>query len=223
MRNILMILVIGVGGVAALLSLGTWQIQRLHWKEAILTEIEGRIGAEPVPLPAAPDPERDRYRPVVVEGTPGQPVLRVLSGLKNVGAGHMLIVPLTTPDGRRVMADIGFLPDGAPMPALDRPLRIVGNLQWPRESDSFTPDPDMSENLWFARDVPKMAEVLETEQVLVVRRTGTEIPGVTPVPVDTAGIPNDHLQYAITWFGLAAIWLAMTGILVYRMRKSREG
>ncbi len=85
--------------------------------------------------------------------------------------------------------------------------------------DGYTPEPDREAELWFARDVPAMAAALDTEPVLIVRRAGGELPGVTPWPVDTAGIPNDHLEYAITWFSLAAIWLAMTGFLVYRMRK----
>lgn len=222
-RKLFMVGVIGLGGVAVLLSLGTWQVQRLGWKQAMLSEIETRIAAAPVTLPAAPDAERDQYLPVTAEGRiEGEP-LQVLTSRKNVGAGHRLVVPFETGD-RRVLLDLGFVAQGAPMPELPAgQLAVTGNLHWPDERDGFTPDPDMSARLWFARDVPAMAATLDTEPLLIVRRGGDDIPGITPWPVDTTGIPNDHLGYAITWFSLAAIWLAMTGVLVYRMRKPEGG
>ena len=81
----------------------------------------------------------------------------------------------------------------------------------------------LSENLifsryiWFARDVDAMAAALNTKPILIVAREVSFHDGdVTPFPVDTTRIPNDHLQYAITWFSLAAIWLAMTFYFVQR-------
>jgi len=69
-----------------------------------------------------------------------------------------------------------------------------------------------------------MAEVLGTEPVLVVTRKLSEPEvGVSPLPVDTSGIPNDHLSYAITWFSLAVIWAAMTGFFIWRMRQAERG
>ena len=96
---------------------------------------------------------------------------------------------------------------------------LTGNLQWPQEVDSFTPEADTESNIWFARDVEVMADTLNTEPLLVVVRDGSgPDPKITPLPVDTARIPNDHLQYAITWFSLAAIWLAMTVLFLRRRR-----
>ena len=67
-----------------------------------------------------------------------------------------------------------------------------------------------------------MAEALDTEPLLVVAREVTPAdPGVTPLPVSTAGIPNDHLQYALTWFSLAVIWVAMTTYWIFRRAKDR--
>ena len=77
------------------------------------------------------------------------------------------------------------------------------------------PAPDLARNVWFARDVAQMAVVLGTEETLVVARDAV-VPGIEPMPVDTAGIPNDHLNYAITWFLLAAVWAGMTGLLIWR-------
>ncbi|HCT33990.1 MAG TPA: SURF1 family protein, partial [Sulfitobacter sp.] len=99
------------------------------------------------------------------------------------------------------------------------PATVTGNLQWPRETDSFTPEADLKGNIWFARDVPDMAQTLGTEPVLLVARSSTPQPaGISPLPVDTARIPNDHLQYAITWFSLAAIWLGMSLFFLRRRR-----
>ncbi len=218
MRRTAFFLIFGLGGAAILISLGVWQIQRLAWKEGVIADIDARIAADPVPLPADPDPVRDAYLPVTATGTPGDAYLRVLVSQKQIGAGYRIIRALRT-DGGSVLLDQGFLPADATIDAMtpDAELTVVGNLRWPQETDSFTPPPDLAENIWFARDVPAMADALGTRPILVVQREAPETPGaITPLPVDTAAIPNDHLQYAITWFSLAAIWMAMTVFFLRR-------
>jgi surfeit locus 1 family protein len=223
LRRLAFPLVIGLGGTAILVALGIWQMQRLEWKRGILAEIEARIAAPPAELPEAPDPEAHRYLPVAVEGrfVEGQNVggeLLVLISLKGIGPAYRVIAPFVTEDGRRILVDRGYVPDAAK--AALRPggeASLVGNLHWPDETDGFTPDPDGA--LWFARDVPAMAGYLGTEPVLLVLREPSETAtGITPLPVDSGGIPNNHLQYAITWFSLAAIWLAMTGMFAAKRR-----
>lgn len=216
MNRIGFLLIFGATGAGILLALGIWQLQRLDWKQGLLSDIEARIAAAPVALPERPDPEADRYLPVAVRGSiePGE--IHVLVSQKRVGAGYRVIAPLALENGRRVLLDRGFIRTSEK--DVERALgaaEISGNLHWPRETDGFTPEPDLNGNIWFARDVPAMAETLDTEPVLVVARTATDA-GVTPLPVDTAGIPNDHLQYAITWFSLAAIWIVMTGFFLRR-------
>lgn len=221
MRRLAVPLLFGLLGAAVLISLGVWQMQRLAWKEAILAEIDSRIAAPPGDLPASPDPERDKYAPVALRGVLTGPELHVLVGVKDLGAGYRLIQPLEV-DGRRIMVDRGFIPLDAKTAARPPgPVRLTGNLHWPQEVDGYTPDPDLDRNIWFARDVPAMAEALDTSPVLLVvrRQEGGDATGITPLPVGGADIPNDHLQYAITWFSLALIWLAMTGYLLWRMRR----
>lgn len=218
MRSILFLIVFGVAGFAVLAALGVWQVQRLSWKQGVLAEIDARVNAEPVALPASPDPQADRFLAVTATGTipPGE--IRVLVSRKMVGAGYRIIAPFVTDAGRRILIDRGFVPvaEGAAARVTGH-MRIVGNLHWPDEIDAFTPDPDRGANIWFARDVAMLAGELGTEPVLVVARSRTD-PGVTPLPVDTAGIPNDHLAYAVTWFGLALVWGAMTGYFLWRSR-----
>lgn len=218
MRRTLFFALFALIGTAVLVGLGVWQLQRLSWKEGVLAQIEARIAADPVPLPAAFDPEADRYRPVAVEGRflPGE--AHVLVSVKRVGPGYRIIAPFETAQGRRVLVDRGFVPVEAKDAArVTGPATVTGNLHWPRETDSFTPPPDPAAETWFARDVPALAEALGTEPALIVARSRTD-PSVTPMPVDSAGIPNDHLQYAITWFSLALIWAAMTAYVLRRAR-----
>ena len=214
-------LVLGVAGVAILISLGIWQMQRLAWKEAILADITARIVADPVALPAAPDPEADRYLPVALEGRFDPQFVRVLVSQKGIGAGYRIIAALETPEGRRVLVDRGVIPVASDMPApQDAPVTVTGNLHWPEERDGFTPENDLADNLWFARDVADLAAHLDTEPVLVIARelTPPEAP-IQPLPVGIDNIPNDHLSYAITWFSLALVWLGMTLFLLWRIRR----
>lgn len=222
MRRLLFLLIFGVTGLGVLLTLGIWQVQRLSWKEALLADIDARIAAPPVALPADPDPQRDRYLPVAVSGRIGQGEVHVLVSVKQVGAGYRIIAPLTTDSGRRILLDRGFVPLVAKdAPRAIGPMRIVGNLHWPDEIDDYTPANDLAENIWFSRDVPTLAAHLDTEPVMIVARAPTD-PDVTPLPVDSAGIPNDHLQYAVTWFGLAVVWVAMTLYFLIRPGARRK-
>ncbi|WP_104019276.1 SURF1 family protein [Roseovarius nitratireducens] len=224
MRKTLIVpLIFGIAGVAVLLGLGKWQLDRLAWKEGILADIEARISAAPVALPDEAEPQADRYLPVEVTGRIGARTLRVLVSRKQVGAGYRLISALDT-GGRRVLLDRGFVKVAADIPQTSGEVRVTGNLHWPDDRLSSTPENDVAGNTWFARDIAQMAEVLETEPVLVVARdVSPPEQGVTPLPVDTGGIPNDHLSYAITWFSLAVIWAAMTGAFIWRARRAAKG
>ncbi len=223
-RRMIVPLLFGLLGAGVLVALGVWQLQRLAWKEGVLSRIEARIADAPVALPVAPDPARDEYLPVTVSGRWDTGALRVLASIRQVGAGHRLIRVLQTDDGRRILVDRGFLPDGAaPGQLPDGRVRVIGNLHWPDEVDGFTPEPDLAQGLWFARDVPAMAAALGARPVLVVARKIT--PGdstLMRLPVSARGIPNDHLEYAITWFSLALVWLGMTGLLLWRIRRKTD-
>jgi len=219
-KRMILPLLFGIVGTAILLYLGTWQVQRLIWKEGVLDEITARISGDPVAVPATLDAEADRYLPVTAEGVLTGEGLRVLASVKQVGAVHRVIGVLDL-GGRRVLADLGYtrvLDGEGDVP--EGPVTLTGNLHWPDEVDGWTPEPDPKAGLWFARDVPAMAAALGTEPVLIVARE-TSLTGAapTPLPVGTEGIPNDHLEYAITWFSLAVVWVGMTLFLLWRIRR----
>lgn len=219
MKRLIFPLLLGLVGGALLIGLGLWQLQRMSWKESILAEIDTRISAAPIAVPAQPDPEADRYLPVKAEGHFMPEHLDVLVSRKELGAGVRVIQVFETLEGRRLLVDRGFIADAArAQPRDDSATEVVGNLHWPQEVDSYTPKPDAKTGLWFARDVPAMAEALKTEPVLIVARLPTS-DAIEPMAVDNSGIPNDHLGYAVQWFGLAIVWLGMTAYLLWRIRR----
>ncbi len=214
-------LIFGIVGTAILVGLGTWQLQRLQWKEGMIAQIDARIADAPIALPESAGEAADEYLPVEVTGRFTDREIDVLTSVKGIGPGYRVITAFQTEDGRRILVDRGFIPQtdkAAARPPVD--ATVTGNLLWPDETDSFTPEPDLAANIWFARDVPAMAASLKTEEILVVLRQTTELSSpVMPLPVDSDGIPNNHLEYVITWYGIAVIWVLMTGYFLWRQRR----
>ena len=223
-KRVIVPLVFGLGGLAVLLSLGFWQLSRLDWKLDLIARIEARIHDAPVAMPDTLDAERDAYLPVVVEGRYTGEVVHVLSSLRGVGPGTRVMAVLETPGGRRLVVDRGYLPEAARAAAefAGGAGVVEGNLQWPEDSDSFTPAPDLGRNLWFSRDIAPIAAHLSAEPVLIVARVDLPGPaGLITQPIVGHGLKNDHLGYAITWFLLAAVWAGMTAFLMWRIRQAR--
>ena len=220
MRRFLIPLVFGVGGFAVLCSLGIWQLQRLTWKENILAEIDARITGPVEDLPSAPREARDRFLPVEVKGRFDGTDVPVF--LSHAGGPIYRLVAAFETGGRRVMVDRGGISASEPLsaerrtaPATD--VIVLGNLHWPDEVDQWTPARD-ADGIYYGRDIPEMAKELATEPVLIVaREVSVNVPPATPLPVTTHGIPNNHLGYAVQWFGLAAVWAGMTGFLLWRI------
>ncbi|UWQ18831.1 SURF1 family protein [Jannaschia sp. M317] len=206
----------GLTGFAVLVALGVWQLQRLDWKEGVIAQIEARITAAPVDLPPTPDQSADNFLPVRLDARVTGAPLRVLGAWRG-GSGYRIVAPVET-GGRRVLVDFGLVPLSASETTLaPGPYAIIGNLSWPDDVTSATPDPEGS--TWFGRDVSAMADTLGTDPLMVVARTVTPSAGPQPLPVGVEGIPNSHLGYAIQWFGLALVWLGMTVFLLWRIRR----
>lgn len=224
MRRLIFLLVIGLAGLAVLLSLGAWQMQRMTWKQQILSVIESRVDAEPVALPLSPDPVADKYMPVRLVGALAPGELHVLISTRNQGPGFRVIVPFDTDDGRRILVDRGYIRTAAKDSVRNTgKVELIGNLHWPDETDSYTPPAETAKNIWYARDVAAMAAALDTLPIMVVL-SDHPINGssVMPLPINTASIPNNHLQYVITWFSLALIWALMTAYFLWRSRANTE-
>ncbi len=223
MRNLLFPLIVGLGGLAILVGLANWQLNRLEWKEGILADIRAKLDAPAIPLLENPDPLTDNYLSVIFEGQPTGEELRVLDSGTIAGTGHHIISAFETSDGRRVMVDQGLIgindASAQSMEPMIETITVQGNLIWPDDPEAQPPQGDE----WYSRDVAAMALVLNTEPLLVQLAAASQYdPRLSPLAVDTRNIKNDHLEYAITWMLLAVVWGAMTMFYIARtLRQTR--
>ena len=210
-------------GSIVLLLLGQWQLDRLVWKRSVLAEIESKISGLPRPLPPDVEETVHKYMPIQLSGKIKGSFIKVMASQKFIGAGYRIIVPLELERGSTILVDLGFIRhEFSPNISLGDNLSIIGNLHWPEEVDFFTPDPDQKNNIWFARDVNELSKELRTEPILLVAKSfSPSITYLDPLPINTENIPNNHKQYAITWFSLAFIWLGMGVFFIYRTSVNR--
>ena len=213
----------GLIGASILIYLGVWQTQRLQWKEAKLQNIASMISANPTDLPDLPNVEMHQYLPVSLKGEFVKDEVHILTSRPPIGPGYRVISKFKT-NNIVILVDRGFVRE------IDKNndrtsgvAEVIGNLLWPNEVDSsFTPSPDLNKNVWFARDLSMLSMHLNTEPILVVaRQIKPSFNEVLPWPIDTVGIPNNHFQYAVTWFSLSIIWMGMTVYWIWRI-KSRQ-
>jgi surfeit locus 1 family protein len=205
-----------VPGVLILLALGIWQVQRLHWKEGLIAQRDAAVAAAPTAPPQTLAGARSlEFHHVVAEGVfDNDKELLLAASSDNGESGYQIITPLKMADGRTTFVNRGFVPlelkDRAKRAAgeLTGPQRVTGLLRVPPESKPsfFLPDnrPDM--NLWFWVDLPAMArqDGITDPVPFYVDADKTPNPGGWPKGgVTRLDLPNDHLQYAITWFSLA--------------------
>lgn len=224
LRRVVVPVIFGLAGAAVLISLGQWQLRRLAWKEDILGRIEARINADPVALDVALAQPDTLYTPVQLTGETGARELHVLVSHKPYGAGYRVVVAFhDVGSDRTILLDRGFIPtadkNGVRPPA--QGLSLTGHLHQPDDRGRSTPQNDPAANIWFARDIEQMSVQLGTDPVLVVAGTDTGA-GILPLPLSSAGIPNDHKQYAITWFLLSVVWLGMTALYVWRITRKTQ-
>lgn len=216
-----------VPAVVLMLGLGVWQLERLQWKTALIAELTERIGAAPIPLPGpGADVADEEYHRVIVQGRflNDKEMFLGASSL-NGNAGYHLVTPMQLDDGRVLFIDRGWIPLSRKDPAtraagevqgeagLEAVIRLQGRQNW------LVPDnrPDLDFFFWV--DLPVMAKLTrlpEAEQRFYLEAGPAKNPGGYPVGGQTRiDLPNDHLQYAITWFSLA-VALAVIYYLYHR-------
>jgi len=239
-RGLLGPAVAALAAFAVLIGLGIWQLERKAWKEGLIDTIGRKLAAPPVALPPAADWARlDRaeweFRPVRFAGEfrNDQEALVYTSGSTlrpdTGGPGYWAFTPARTRDGL-VPVDRGFVPfDRKNVSArmagqLSGLLDIVGVLRWPDARSWFTPNDDPAKNIWFVRDPSAIAAEKSWGPVppFYVEQEAPLPPGGLPAPGKLKpNLPNNHLQYAITWFGLAAV---LAGVfVVFAGGRYREG
>jgi surfeit locus 1 family protein len=220
--------------LAVLVGLGAWQVQRLHWKQGLLAQIAARQKAAPQPLGAVlargdgADLEFTRVR-AQCPGLASAPYVE-LYALRE-GQSGVRLVSACRLEGRpydAVLVDRGFIAQeiSARPPVRDdaRPVPVAGVLRAGGRAGLFTPA--VRGRLWYARDIPAMASALKVSRpapYMLAAETSSNPEWKALVPTPLPGdIPNNHLGYAITWFGLAGALIAVyLGVVLKRRRNGR--
>jgi len=243
-RSVFGLAVITLIMVSVLTSLGIWQLHRRDEKHALIAALTERLAASPVALTpssewSAFNPSHDEFRRVTLMGTfDAKPDAMVYSSGSAVredvsGPGTWAFMPAQLSDGSVVVINAGFVQNTMQDRAQqDRAvarlisgaaLKLTGYIRFPEHPGWFTPDEDKIKRLWFLRDHVAMAQALGW---------GTVAPFYIDLesPVPASGVPkpgplavnlkDDHMQYAITWFGLALVVLAAFGFWVASQRRT---
>lgn len=207
--------------------LGAWQVERLAWKRDLIARVDARIHARPVPAPASAG-KADEYRRVSVTGTFLHDKAALVQAATVRGAGYWVVTPLRTPDSSIVLVNRGFVPPDAKARYDKRQgaVRVTGLLRLTEPGGGFLRTNDPAADRWYSRDVAAIAAARGMTGVadyFIDEQAGPS-PGALPVGgLTVVSFPNSHLQYAITWFVLAAM-VAGAYILVMRQSgKDRRG
>ncbi len=214
---------------ALLVGLGVWQLERLQWKLGLIAEMSRNMHAAPISIDQAlaEGLAAVQYRRVALSGRFGNAdeAYVFTTGPHGVPVYHVL-TPLLLDDGRMFLIDRGLVPPAL----LGRSTRkkgevegeqnLVGILRTPDSPGPFTPAPDVAHRIWFARDLKAIAAAdhVHLSAPVIIEADATPNPGGWPLGGQTiVNLPNNHLQYAITWFLLAAA-LAIVYLAYHRAR-----
>ncbi len=222
-------------------GLGTWQLQRKAWKEALIDSLGQRLSAAPVDLAprerwASLDPVDDEFRRVKFAATfvPGAEAL-VYAGSSALrsdvsGPGYWVLAPARLAAGGLVIVNRGFVPEGRQNPAtraageISGVVDLVGALRWPEPRGTFSPADDPGRNLWFVRDPVAIAAAKGWGEVapFFVELEAPQPPGGLPrAGALRVSLRNEHLQYAVTWYGLAVVVVVMFAFWLAARRRVR--
>jgi surfeit locus 1 family protein len=217
--------------LAALIALGAWQLKRLHWKLGLIAEVNRNLTLPPVSLGTALALGKNaEYRRVALTGRFDHAKEAYVYGLVEGAPVYHVVTPLTTGDGRTLLIDRGIVPESKCNPATRRAgqvpgaVGVVGVWRTGSQPGMFTLKPDLVRRRWFSRDVTSIAaaDQVRLAAPVLVEADATPNPGGWPQGGHTVvSFRNEHLQYAITWFALAA---ALIGIyVVFHIQKGRLG
>jgi surfeit locus 1 family protein len=240
-RSFVVLAVAAACGVAILCGLGSWQLSRRAWKAELKAAIAERAFAPPVRLAREGDLPKltrlsDEYRRVFVEGRFEHQheafVPSTVSG-RVAGSpvrGYLVLTPLVRDDGSRVIVNRGFVPEDRRSPEtrmdgqIDGPVRVVGLVRMPEERGLFTPADDPARDTFYARDPRPVATAMGLARVAPVIIDA--VAGPDPAALPRGGqtrleLVDNHLQYAITWFSLAAtLVVVLVAFVVDQRRKA---
>lgn len=236
-RSIVLLLVFAFPAFVFLIMLGNWQVNRLQWKEDLIATIESRMNGAPAPLEDILVEWRASgdvgYMPVLLAGTFDHTAEQHYLATHDGQSGWYVYTPLGLPDGRTVIVNRGFVPydlkepSSRPWTPPQGPLDLIGIARNPltQKPGSLVPDNEPQNSTWYWKDLAAMADTMGLDKAALIPffvdasgGSGAGPPG--PIPgVTRVALSNNHLQYAVTWFGLAAALAIVTGYFIWRSRK----
>ena len=224
--------VISVPCFIAALALGTWQVERLKWKEGLIAERTAQLSAPPIALPSRVepgDPALD-FHHVRVEGRFHHDKELYLAARSLRGnTGWDVITPLERPDGSTVLVDRGWVPPERKPPSMRAQGQFAGTVtvegiaRTRFRKSFFQPDNDPAKNVWFWVDLRAMARAAGvTAEPVLVQADLSDIPGGLPKGGQLlVELPNNHLSYIVTWYS-AAVAIAVIYVLWHRAREREK-
>ncbi|PCI04687.1 MAG: cytochrome c oxidase assembly protein [Hyphomicrobiales bacterium] len=227
-----------IGAFITLCFLGNWQVQRLEWKEALIAQIDQRMAAAPVSIGEMQTIQKNGkdvdYRPVMVTGTFDHDNEAYYYNTNNGVVGWNVFTPLKTDSGLVVLVNRGFVPEVFREPAARAKGQVTGiqsitglaRTPPAEKPNSFMPENDIAANIFFWKDLPAMAAKMGQGRGEVtpffIDAGKSQTPGGYPKGGTTrVSFPNNHLQYAVTWYGLAFGLVLVSGFFLWSNRKSK--
>jgi surfeit locus 1 family protein len=214
-----------------LVALGTWQVQRLHWKEGLIAQLSSTVDLPAAAMPAATSLQQLEYHHLRFTGTylnQGELYRHAIASDGTPGVD--VITPLRLDNGDIVFVDRGFVPKDRRDPAtrtageIAGATTVTGLLRLPAKPPWFLPANEPKENLWFSMDLPAMAAADHLTHVMpfYLSADATPVPGGFPIGGAHVSLPNNHLEYALTWYGLAVLCLIYYVLFVRAWIKERK-
>ncbi|MGU9961545.1 MAG: SURF1 family protein [Candidatus Puniceispirillales bacterium WSBS_2018_MAG_OTU23] len=204
-----------------LVYLGTWQLTRMYWKETLINDFTSRAMAAPIAPPPETLAQDSRYQRLSVNGVWMHDAEVQLIGRTFEGtAGYHVITPLRLDDGRILLLNRGWVSQDYRRPAARPSTLITGEvavdaiLRLPRQKGYFVPENNLEADDWFTLTIADIAAHHQLGDSLITAYTADVLqppgPYVLPIGADIEiNIPNDHWNYALTWYGLG---LALIGV-----------
>jgi surfeit locus 1 family protein len=231
-----------LAGFVVLIGLGTWQIERKEWKEELIEVLRQRAATAPVVLPppeqwVTPKSASDEFKRVtfraVFDHSQEAYVYTVGSTLRPdvTEPGYWIFTLAKLPVGSIVVVNRGFVPQARQDPRtradgqVEGAIEIVGAMRWPEQRGTFTPQDDPAHNVWYLRDHRVIAAAKGWSEVgpFFIDQEAPQAPGGLPrAAALTVQLRNEHLQYALTWYGLAAALVVVFTIWAWGRRRAAE-
>lgn len=231
--SVILIMLAALASAAGFSALGIWQVQRLHWKLDLIARVDQRLQAAPVDAPRRADwqaitPATSEYLKVRATGRFLHDKETLVQAVTDLGAGFWVVTPLATDDGDTVLINRGFVPperheqSTREESARSEETTVTGLLRLTEPDGAFLRTNDPANARWFSRDVAAIAAThrLSDAAPYFIDADATPNPGGWPVGgLTKVRFTNNHLVYALTWFGLALMTLGAGAYVIFDWRR----